>query len=212
MSRSARLDVVVAALEQGRVDGPHGVHLRRHLARARAGQSTHERDDVGPQFTCRLRHLDADPRFEVAAALGQRRHERRRGSRADPRHEPQHPQPRHRIARVLGEAQEAHEVLDVRHLDESQAPVLAEGDVAPRQFHLERHRVVLRAEQHALVLEQRALLAVVQDALAQPRGLLGLVSAGDQRRTAPTLASGPEVLVAALGRLADDRVGRREDR
>ena len=114
--------------------------------------------------------------------------QRRRGLGPDARHEPEHAQPGHRVAGVLGEAQERHEVLDVRHLDEAQPAVLAEGDVAARQLHLERHRVVLRAEQHALVLEQRALLAVVEDAVDEPVGLLGLVSAGDERGAAAAFA------------------------
>ena len=100
----------------------------------------------------------------------------------------------------------------MRGLDEAQAAVLVERDVAPREFELERHRVVLRAEQHALVLEQRALLAVLEDAVGDPVGLLGLVSAGDELGTPAALPCGPELLVAALGRLGDDRVGRGQDR
>ncbi len=100
----------------------------------------------------------------------------------------------------------------MRGLDEAQAAVLVERDVAPREFEFERHRVVLRAEQHALMLEQRALLAVLKDAVGHPVGLLGLVSAGDELGTPAALSCGPEFLVAALGRFGDDRVGRGQDR
>ncbi len=100
----------------------------------------------------------------------------------------------------------------MRHLHEAKPAVLAIGDVAPRQLHLELHRVVLRAEEHRLLPEERALLAVVEDALDEPRGLLGLVPAGHDGGPPSALALGPQVLVAALGGLGDDRVGRGEDR
>jgi hypothetical protein len=38
----------------------------------------------------------------------------------------------------------------VGHLDEAQAAVLAEGDVAARKLDLERQRVVLGAKEHRL--------------------------------------------------------------
>ncbi len=103
------------------------------------------------------------------------------------------------------------EVLDVRHLDEAQPAVLVEGDVAPRELHLERHGVVLGAEQHGLLLELRALLAVLEDAFAEPLRLLVLVAAGGEHRAAAVVALGPELLVAALGGLGDERVGGRHD-
>ena len=100
----------------------------------------------------------------------------------------------------------------MRHLDEPQAAVLVEGDVAAGELHLERHGVVLRAEEHGLLLEQRALLAVLEDALAEPLRLLVLVAAGDEHGPAAVRALGPQVLVAALGGLGDERVGGGEDR
>ena len=71
--------------------------------------------------------------------------------------------------------------------------------------------MVLGAEEHGLLLELRALLAVLEDALAEPLRLLVLVAAGDEHRAAALGAPGPELLVAALGGLGDDRVGGRDD-
>ncbi len=99
----------------------------------------------------------------------------------------------------------------MRHLDEAQPAVLVKGDVAPRELHLEGHGVVLGAEQHGLLLELGALLAVREDALAEPLRLLVVVAAGGEQRAAAAGALGPELLVAALGGLRDDGVGGRHD-
>ena len=90
-------------------------------------------------------------------------------ARADAGDEAEHAQACHGVARVLGEAQERHQVFDVGHLDEAQAAVLAKGDVAARELDLEQQRVMLGAEQHRLGLSARALLAVLEDAVAEPR-------------------------------------------
>ncbi len=99
----------------------------------------------------------------------------------------------------------------MRHLDEAQAAVLVEGDVTAGELHLERHGVVLGAEEHGLLLELRALLAVREDALADPLRLLVLVAAGGEDRAPAVGPVGPELFVAPLGRLADDRVGGGQD-
>ncbi|MCX6372642.1 MAG: hypothetical protein NTX16_06090 [Actinobacteria bacterium] len=71
--------------------------------------------------------------------------------------------------------------------------------------------MMLGAEQHGLLLELRALLAVLEDTLAEPLRLLVVVAAGGQHRPAAVLALGPEFLVAALGGLRDDGVGGRHE-
>src|SRR5450759_1557747 len=71
--------------------------------------------------------------------------------------------------------------------------------------------MVLGAEQHGLTLELGALFAVFEDALAEPLRLLVVVAAGGEHRAAAVVALGPQLFVAALGRLRDKRVGGRQD-
>ena len=72
--------------------------------------------------------------------------------------------------------------------------------------------MVLGAEQDGLLLEQRALLAVLEDALAEPLRLLVLVAAGGEDRAPAVGPVRPQLLVAPLRRLGDERVGGGEDR
>ena len=67
-------------------------------------------------------------------------------------------------------------------LEEFQPAVFDERDVAPRQLHLQGAAVVRGAEQHGLLLEGGAGLALLQHALDHVAGLLGLVADGDQPR------------------------------
>ena len=69
-----------------------------------------------------------------------------------------------------------------------------------------------RAEQHRLMLEQRALLAVGQHLLDDVAGLVGLVVHGDELRFLRGGAVGPEVFGEALAGKPDDAVGRRQHR
>ena len=68
------------------------------------------------------------------------------------------------------------------------------------------------AEQHGLVLQQRAGLAVLQHALDDVARLVGLVAHGDEARALGGVAIGPQVLGEALGGKVDDGVGGGEDR
>ena len=94
--------------------------------------------------------------------------------RADARHELQRPPGGALAARVGGEAQHREHVLDVRRLEELQAAVLDEGDVAPRQLELERGAVLGRAEQHRLALQHEPGLAQREGPVGDPGGLLAL--------------------------------------
>ena len=87
---------------------------------------------------------------------------------------------------------------------------LDEGNVAAGQLDLQRARMRGRPEQHRLVLQQRALLAVGQHLLDDVAGLVGLVVHGDELRFLRGGAVGPEVLGEALARQADDAIGRRQ--
>ena len=69
------------------------------------------------------------------------------------------PEARDAVARVLGEAQQRQQVLDVRRVEEFQAAELHERDVAPGQLDLERAAVVRGPEQHRLLLQDRCQLS-----------------------------------------------------
>ena len=105
----------------------------------------------------------------------------RRGG-TDPFRQLQHAEPAHLVERVLQHAEQRERVLHVRGLQELQPAVLHERDVAPRQLHLEQVRVVRRAEQHGLLLQRDALLAMLQHAPAHEVALLGLVQARAEDR------------------------------
>ncbi len=68
------------------------------------------------------------------------------------------------------------------------------------------------AEQHGLVLEQRAFLAVRQHLLDDVAGLIGLVADRDEQRLARRGPVGPQVLGEALLGERDHAVGGRQDR
>ena len=134
------------------------------------------------------------------------------GGRPHPFRQLQHAEPAHLVERVLQHPQQRQRVLHVRGLQELQPAVLHERDVAPRQLHLEQVRVMRRAEQHGLLLERHALLAMPQHAPAHEVALLGLVQARAEHRHPRALARGPERLLVALRRERDGGVRRGEDR
>ena len=64
------------------------------------------------------------------------------------------------VARIFGQPEKGHQVLDVGRLDELQPAVLVEGDVGPGQLGFQQDAVVRRAEQHRLPPQVDARLAV----------------------------------------------------
>jgi len=56
------------------------------------------------------------------------------------------------VAWVFHEAQESHQVFDVRGVQELEPAKFDERDISPRQLDFERSAVVRRAEQHCLLL------------------------------------------------------------
>ena len=105
-----------------------------------------------------------------------------RARRADTRDELQRAQSGALAVRVGGEAQHREHVLDVRRVEELQAAVLDERDVAPRQLELERVAVLAAAKEHRLALQREPRLAQREDALGDPRRFRRLVLDPDQRR------------------------------
>ena len=135
-----------------------------------------------------------------------------RGGGPDARQQMQDAKTGDAVARILGKAQQRQHVLDMRGVEEFQPAELDEGDVAAGQLDFERAGMRGGAEQHRLVLEQRALLAIGQHLLDDVAGLVGLVVHGDELRLLRGGAVGPEVLGEALARKPDDAVGRRQHR
>ena len=121
-----------------------------------------------------------------------------RGGRPDAGHQMHQPKARDAVARVFDEAQQRQHVLDVRGVEKFQPAELDEGDVAPGQLDFERAAVARGAEQHRLLLQARAGLAILQHALDDVAGLVGLVAHGDQLRLCGGGPLGPEVLGETL--------------
>ena len=108
-------------------------------------------------------------------------HPLRRGG-ADAGHQLHQPETGDAVARVFDEAQQRQHVLDMGGVEEFQAAEFDEGDVAPGEFDFQRPAMAGGAEQHRLLLQQRAGFAVLQDALDDVAGLVGLVAHDDEPR------------------------------
>ena len=123
----------------------------------------------------------------------------------------QQPEARDAVARIFDETQQRQHVLDVRGIEKFQPAELYERDVAAGQFDFERTAVARCPEQHRLLLQERAGLAVLQDALDDAAGLVGLVAYGNELRLRGGRPLGPEVLGEAFPGKTDDAVGGGED-
>ena len=113
-----------------------------------------------------------------------------RRARSDALEQQQHAVPGDGVARVLDHAQVRQHVLDVRRLDELEAAALDERDVGARQLELEIEGVEARAEEHGDLRQRHALLAQLEDALADEARLVVLVRGRDQQRLRAAPAGG----------------------
>jgi hypothetical protein len=115
------------------------------------------------------------------------------------------------VARILDEAQQCQDVLHMRGVEKFQPAKLHKRNVALGELDLQRSAVRRRAEEHGLLFEEWAFLAVFEDALDDVARLVGLVAdrhkAGFCRRTALR----PEVLGEPFPCQVDDAVGGGED-
>ena len=105
-----------------------------------------------------------------------------RPHRPDSFDELEQPEPGELVARVVGETEQADEILDVRGLEEPQPAVLHVRDVPARQLELEQVAVVRGAHQHRLLAQRDALFAVREDLLAHRVDLRVLVGAAHEPR------------------------------
>src|ERR1700757_861482 len=76
-----------------------------------------------------------------------------------------------RVARVVGPAQQRHEVLDVPRFEELQSSEFHEGNLPPGQLHFERVTVARGAEQYRLALQRHVGFAAPQNLSADVLGL-----------------------------------------
>ncbi len=120
--------------------------------------------------------------------------------------------PRELVARVVGEAEQADEVFDVRGFHEAQAAVFHVGDAAARELELEQVAVVRSAHQHRLFAQSDSLLAMRQDPLADRVDLGILVGTVHEPGTFTAGRLGAQPGQESLGRVGADRVGDVENR
>ena len=99
----------------------------------------------------------------------------------------------------------------MRRIEEFQSAELHERDVAARQFDLQRTRMMRSAEEHRLLFQCRAFLALLQHSFANIVGLLHFVAHRHQQRLLRGIALGPEILGEALLGLLDHGVGGSKD-
>ena len=151
---AAGLGILVDAVEMRLVPEPRAFEVGRPVRAADVGDGA------------RRKSFQSSPARGGAGASRQRRdrigaaghvveHALRRG-RADAGHQLQQPEAGDAVARVLDEAQQRQHVLDVGGVEEFQPAELDEGNVAAGQFDFQRAAVAGGAEQHRLLLQQRA--------------------------------------------------------
>ena len=105
-----------------------------------------------------------------------------RGCGPDAGQQMQQTEPGDAVARIFDEPQQRQHVLDVGGVEKLQSAEFHERDVPARQFDFERTAVAGCPEQHGLLFEERAGLAVLQDAFDDEARLVGLVADRDELR------------------------------
>ena len=111
-----------------------------------------------------------------------------RPHRTDALDELEQPEPRELVAGVVGETEEADEILHVRGFEEPQPAVLHVRDAPARQLELEQVAVVRGAHQHRLLAQRDAFFAMREDLLAHRVDLRVLVGAAHEPGALATLA------------------------
>ena len=130
----------------------------------------------------------------------------RRCGRPDARQKLQHAETGDAVARIFGKAQAREHVLHMRGIEEFQPAEFHERNVAAGQLDFERGAVMRRAEQHRLLLQHNATLAILQNALHRVTRLIGFVAHRDKLRPLRRHSVRPEVLGKSLGCEADHGV------
>ena len=222
-SRARAAGCVVAPREHRLEERADAVELRGRRHGGLVGQAVAERraELLHPARRPPSARRPAPPGTGAAATAGRRPSRRTPSSSISRRavagpdalRQLQHAEPADLVERVLQHAEQRQRVLHVRGLQELQPAVLHERDVAPGQLHLEQVAVVRRAEQHGLLLQRHALLAMLQ-ARCGTRRRTARPRPGTCGGSAVALAvpCGPQRLLVALRRERDRGVRRGEDR
>ena len=128
--------MVVVRFQDRPIELADAIDLRRQgLAAGR--QVLQEGNHLRPELRRPGRRFPGGPHGKIAARLCQHLAQLPRLDRPHARHQRQDPRRRHFVPRVLGQAQEGEQVLDVGRFHELQPAVLVEGNMPGRQFGLQ---------------------------------------------------------------------------
>ena len=177
--------------------------------RRQAGEQSAKASQV---FASRRRPRETGHRGRVEAVIADVVYDRPGRYRADATEELEDTEPGDFVAWVLYDTKEADEVLDVGHLQETQATVLVERDIAPRQLQFQRCRMRRGAKEDGLLAERYPLLIVLQYLADDDVILLAVVNTGNELGLLAAAACRPEVFRVALPRLTYHPVGRFQNR
>ena len=147
---------------------------------------------ASPRAPARSPPASARPGVAAAPGAAQRVQDPPGARRADPVEQLQHAKPGQLVGRVVHQAQQREQVLDVGGVEIAQPPVLDERDPPAGQLELQQGRVVAGAEQDRLGAQLDPLLARGQHPLAHLPRLLALVVGEHELGRRAALAVAPQ--------------------
>ena len=115
------------------------------------------------------------------------------------------------VVRIVGPAQHRQQILDVRGLEELEAAVFHERNLALRELDFEHVAVRAGAEQHRLALERNAGLARGEHARADELRLRRQIVDRHQLGARALAAHRQQVLAVLARRIRHERIGRIEN-
>src|SRR5216683_1931715 len=132
--------------------------------------------------------------------------------RPNPFEQENHPMPGDGILRIGDNAQVSQRVLDVRGLDELEAPPFHEGKAAPTQLQFQIKRMETGTEQYGDVRKWNFLFAQFENFLRHEARLVVLALGLNQHRSDALFSASEQILGVALLGLLDDLVRQVENR
>ncbi len=217
----ASLGAVVAMPDDRFQEPPEPLHLgcrlgpEGHAVAQRAAQPVERRPGRGGHGRRRGEQL-GEGRGGRGIGLGphtERLHEAGRRGRPDAVEQPQGPRPRQLVPGVVEQPEQRQQVLHMGGFEEAEPAVLHVGDVATGELELEEVGVPSGPEQHRLLAQVDALVAMTEHRVADRSRLGGLVVTGAQQRTAGTGTHRREHLPGSVpgGGRGHDGVGGTDD-
>ena len=143
---------IVEALELGLVPVARQANLPGPGSR-RVRELLHKRAESLPIHFRELRGVEVGEALDGKALRLEMLERLLRMRGTDAGHELQHAKARHAVARILDPAQHRQQVFDVRGLEELEAAVFHERNVAPDELDLEHVAVMGAAEQHRVAAQ-----------------------------------------------------------